>query len=238
MSSGSHSTEQIERLLLDALSLSPFHNLFFLGACKPSSALSGGTCSDKVLACRDQLKAQGVDSRLHSSFISGQETHRLLALRCSGDDYFADVGNGWPSVRLFPANRAIDYCAFGIQFRTTVTPDFVDVYQIKQGDETLSQRIPRRLKPETEILADIEQRFSGGVRYPFASGLRFAQVIGDEFLFLKDDLLRIYSQERPLKSLILPNKRAQVSALKKYFSLDVKAAGLEAWADGEQEVSV
>ena len=227
---------RIEGLMLCEFNASPFHNLFFLGLCSPSSRLAGGTCSDKVLAFRAQLGAQGVQARLHSSFIQGQETHRLLALDIGGEDYFADVGNGWPSIKLFPANRAVSYSAFGIEFRSLLTPDYVDVYQIKQGVESLSQRIPRRIKPQAQILADIEQRFSGGASYPFASGLRFAQVIDDEFLFLKDDTLRIYSATSELRSLHLPSRHACVTALEDHFGLDVKAVGLCAWADEEHEV--
>lgn len=218
---------KVHELLLDEFSTVPFHNLFYLGVCQPGSLktpfLAGGTCSDKVLSFRKRLLAEDIPARLHHAVINGQICHRVLALELDGARYFADVGNGWPSVRLFPADREISYVAYGIEFSSLLNGEWLDVYQRKQGSKTLSVRIPLVLPDELQVLQQINDRFDGRIAYPFTDGFRFAQVRADQFLFLKRNSLRIYQPGRALVTVDLPDRQAQLSALETYFGV----AGLE-----------
>ncbi|WGL15205.1 hypothetical protein PVT68_10505 [Microbulbifer bruguierae] len=226
MNKGALSIHEIEQLMLDEFRATPFHNLLYLGLCGPSCALEGGTCSDKVLAFQARLQSAGVSARLHNAWINHQLCHRVLALELDDGVYYADVGNAWPSIRLFPAAREVRYRAFGIVFQTRLRDAFLDVYQLKPGSETLSQSIPLRLEPESAVITAIARRFSGEMNYPFSAGLRYAQVIGDKFLFLKGDELRIFSDHKATRSLRFTSLSSQLSALRNYFGLDLDDCGL------------
>jgi len=226
MSTRAVSIMAIEQWLLEEFRTTPFHNLFYLGLCRPSCALGGGTCSDKVLAFQARLRRLGVNARLHNARINGQLCHRVLALALEDGVYFADVGNGWPSIRLFPADREICYAAYGIVFQTHLREAYLDVYQIKQGRESLSLSIPLTLEPESAVKSAIARRFNGEISYPFRAGLRYAQVVADDFLFLKGHELRIFSQRAAVQTIRLASPASQLSALQSYFGLDLNACGL------------
>jgi hypothetical protein len=53
--------------------------------------------------------------------------------------------------------------------------------------------VPFQSKPEADIYADIDARFQD--TYPFTGRIRFAQIINDKFLFLRDTDLYTYSDE-------------------------------------------
>ncbi|WP_299591310.1 arylamine N-acetyltransferase [uncultured Microbulbifer sp.] len=220
------SISEIEQMILDEFQATPFHNLFYLEWCIPSRALGGGTCSDKVLALRTRLQCANVSARLHNSWINDQLCHRVLALELDDGVYYADVGNGWPSFRLFPADREVRYKAFGIVFQTRLRNQFLDVYQIKEGRESLSQSIPKQKQRESAVISAINQRFNGEISYPFRAALRYAQVVDDDFLFLKGDELRIYSDRAITRRIQISNRTSQLSALQTYFGLDLEACGL------------
>lgn len=221
MSGYSSLVDKVHQLLLDEFRTVPFHNLFFLGLCHAGGADSptGGTCSDKVLAFRDRLSAQGIQARLHSAFINGQNCHRVLVLDLEGERYFADVGNGWPSVRLFPAERDSSYLAYGIEFLSYRNGDWLDIYQRKEGRCSLSVRIPLALMEEEQVELVIQNRFDGSTEYPFDDGIRFAQVLGDAFVFLKRDKLRIFRSDRDVETVVLPDWRDQITELEARFGI-------------------
>ena len=129
---------------------------------------------------------------MHTAFIGGQELHRLARVRVGDELFFADVGNGWPSLKLYPADRTVSFRCFGMGFRTEVADGRVSVFHEKRGRESLQLEIDVCGKSESEIRADIEGRFSSGVVYPFSSSLRFSLVVGGRFLFLRGDRLEIY----------------------------------------------
>ncbi|MBB5211890.1 hypothetical protein [Microbulbifer hydrolyticus] len=233
MSTRAVSIVAIEQWVLEEFRATPFHNLFYLGLCRPSYALGGGTCSDKVMAVQARLRSAGVNARLHTARINNQLCHRVLALALEDGVYFADVGNGWPSIRLFPADREICYAAYGIVFQTRLREGYLDVYQIKQGCERLSLSIPLKLERESTVKSAIARRFNGEITYPFSTGLRYAQVVGDEFLFLKGNELRIFSQGTAVQSIHLASPASQLSALHAYFGLDLAACGLS--DDGHEQ---
>lgn len=221
MSGYSSLVDKVHQLMLDEFRTVPFHNLFYFGLCHAGMAGSprGGTCSDKVLAFRDRLAAQGIKARLHSAFINEHNCHRVLVLDLEGVRYFADVGNGWPSVRLFPAERDSSYLAYGIEFSSYRNGDWLDIYQQKAGRCSLSVRIPLALMEEEQVEQAIQNRFDGSTEYPFDDGIRCAQVLGDTFVFLKRDRLRIFRADRSVETVALPDWRDQVTALEARFGI-------------------
>ena len=186
------SVTAVEALMLRHFREEPFHNLFMIYE-RQEGAVPGGTCSDKTLSFVEDCRLAGFDVALHSGFIKGEEIHRLARLRIDGRDFFADVGNGWPSLHLYPADREVSYHCFGIGFRTEIRDGRVSVFYEKGGDEALQLEIDVRGRPESEIMEDIKNRFNSGMVYPFSDRLRFSRVVGDRFLFLRSDSLEIYS---------------------------------------------
>lgn len=225
MSSSAQLINKIERLLLDEFCESPFHNLYYLGYCKPEESGWGGTCSDKVLLFKNKLASYGIKASLHCALINGQEMHRLLALDIEGVIYFADVGNGWPSIRLFSSQFETSYTAFGITYKSRLRGDFLEVYQIKAGKQSLSVVIPLKLQDERQVYDAIEARFDGTTRYPFDNSVRFSQVVGDSFIFLKGRLLRIYNEDKPVQIIELSSEGRLLEVIEVFFNADLKRLG-------------
>jgi arylamine N-acetyltransferase len=186
------SVRAVEALMLEHFQTEPFHNLHLIYGPRLGAVVPGGTCSDKTLSFVAACHKAGFDASLHTAFIGGQEIHRLARIRLGDELFFADVGNGWPSLKLYPADHAISFCCFGMGFRTEVAGGRVCVFHEKRGRESLQLEIDVRGKPEPEIRADIERRFDSGIVYPFSSSLRFSLVVGSRFLFLRGDRLEIY----------------------------------------------
>jgi arylamine N-acetyltransferase len=184
--------ELAESIILEAFMTEPFHTLAFLYDVSPQEENFGGTCSDKVLSVMKKLKREGFKVYIHSSFIGNIECHRLLRLIIGEQEYFADVGNGWPSIKLFPASKNMEYSCYGIYFESIVYNEYVEIYQTRVGIKKHTLTIPLKSKPETAIMKDISNRFNN--LYPFTGKLRFAQIINDRFLFLRDSELHIYSE--------------------------------------------
>lgn len=190
--SGSSELIEAEKLLLEHFKFQPFHNLHMIYGEKLLSKPPGGTCSDKTLSFIADARQQGLDVALHSALIDGQEIHRLASVKIGQQQYFVDIGNGWPSLKLYPVDRPINYRCFGMRFRTEVDEKNVTVFHEKNGSETLQMEIPFTSRSETEILTAIEQRFTSGIVYPFSKKLRFSMIVGDRFLFLRDDRVEFY----------------------------------------------
>lgn len=187
-------TSAIEALILEKFKTEPFHNLRLLYGNRLMSPIQGGTCSDKTLSFLNAAKLAGFDVSLHSGFIDGREIHRLARVCIDGRLFFADVGNGWPALRLYPADREISYRCFGMGFRTEISGPWVTVFHEKNGRESQQLEINTHGRPESEILADISRRFNSGVVYPFSNSLRFSMLVGNKFLFLRGERLEIYRE--------------------------------------------
>lgn len=183
-----------EKIILESFCEEPFHSLFFFYNLNQTHVChEGGTCSDKVISVKEKLKKEGFDVKLHSSFINGKECHRLLKLNIDKKSYFADVGNAWPSYKLFSTDEVTRYKCFGIEFRSNVFTDRITLSQKRHDFTGETVFIPIESKPESKILNDIKLRFESTEDFPFANKFRFAQIIGSEFLFIRDNELHRYS---------------------------------------------
>lgn len=189
------SVQAVEALIFEHFQTEPFHNLHLIYGPRFKSAVPGGTCSDKTLSFVAAGLRAGFDVSLHTAFIGGQEIHRLARVRVGEGLFFADVGNGWPSLKLYPADRAVSFRCFGMGFRTEVADGWISVFREKNGRESLQLKIDVCGKPESDIRADIEKRFSSGIIYPFSKSLRFSLVVGSQFLFLRGDQLEFYCDD-------------------------------------------
>ncbi|MDP2609634.1 arylamine N-acetyltransferase [Oceanobacter sp. 1_MG-2023] len=184
-----------ESLLLHHFRTQPFHNLNLLYNSGEPCGLPGGTCSDKTLSYLADARAQGLNAHLHTAFIGGKEIHRLVRLHINAETYFADVGNGWPAIKLISATRNIEYSCFGMRYRTEVDADWVRVFHQRQGKESLQMEIWLRPRCEEDILKDIHARYNSGIQYPFSRSVRFSAIVGEHFLFLRGESLQIYGEE-------------------------------------------
>lgn len=214
------SVRAVEALLMAKFRTEPFQNLTLIygSSYRP---LPGGTCSDKTISFINAGRQAGFDVALHSGFIGGREIHRLARVRIHDEVYFADVGNGWPAVRLYPAHKEIMYHVFGMRFRTEIANNRIAVFHERQGREVFQVEFDICGRPESEIRAAIDARFTSGIHYPFSDSVRFSQIIGNRFLFLRGDRLEIYSDEGVecidrIDDLSIP------AVLQEYFRFDVQ----------------
>lgn len=183
-----------EALLLYHFRTEPFHNLHLLFNNGEPLDIPGGTCSDKTLSFLNDARKMRFDAYLHTAFIGGQEIHRLVRMHIDKQIYFADAGNGWPAIKLFPAHEPISFRCFGMSYRTEILNGRIAVYHEKEGKESLQMEIDPAPRPEEEILAEIAARYTSGIRYPFSDSMRFSMIRNEQFLFLRGDTLLIYSK--------------------------------------------
>ena len=212
---------EVEEIIKRCFENVPFHNLYFMNDVIPHSTQWGGTCSDIVLGVQKSLADNGIKSHLHSSFINGEETHRLLRIIIDEEEYFADVGNGWPSMKLFSAANETEYSCYGITFRSILEDEFLHISNIRKGVEKRSVSVPLVSKSEQLILRDIERRYVSEIEYPYKNSIRFAQVIDNRFLFLRGDILYIYSTDVEDCEEIDVSEHNLSTVLSSYFRFDL-----------------
>lgn len=188
------SLQAIHDLIKNHFVTEPFHNLYLLYK-KKSLIGYGGTCSDKTASFIAAARQQGFDAQWHTAFIADREIHRLARITIAGKIYFADIGNGWPAFKLYPADQEVYYQCFGMHFRTKISENKMKVFHLCKGRESLQMEINFPQKPEKEILRDIESRFDSGIIYPFSKDLRFSLAVDDQFLFLRGNNLEIFTEE-------------------------------------------
>lgn len=209
-----------QQILLDKFQREPFHNFYLLNDVQPTTGVYGGTCSDKTLSYLEAAKSAGLDAHLHSARIGGKEIHRLVRLEIDNQRYFADIGNGWPSIHLFPANTPIEYECYGMAYRTRVEEGVITVYHRKNGIEKQQMEIDIEEKPDAEIRQSIANRFSANITYPFSNQLRFSMISGRRFLFIRDTLLEIYS-DAGYEEISSLTKIDIKTLIMKYFKYDI-----------------
>jgi arylamine N-acetyltransferase len=212
-----------QQILLGKFKKEPFHNLYLLNNAQPITTAYGGTCSDKTLSYLAAVKAVGLEAYLHSARIGGQDIHRLVRLEIDNQRYFADIGNGWPSIQLVPAAHPITYECYGMRFRTTIVNGVITVHHCKRGVEKQQMEIDITAKPEAEIYQSIAKRFSSNITYPFSNQLRFSMVVGERFLFIRDTQLEIYSSScyEEIPNISMSNLQVIID---EYFSYDIKCS--------------
>jgi len=185
-----------EKILLDKFKLEPFHNLYLLNNIEPKNFYNGGTCSDKTLSYLSGARKNNLEAYLHTARIGGLNIHRLIRLEINNQRYFADVGNGWPSIQLYPAFKNVNYKAYGMVFRTEINDDVITVYHTKCGIEKKQMEIYIKKQSEQEIYTDISNRYSGSIVYPFSKNLRFSMIVGQRFMFIRGNTLEIYNTNK------------------------------------------
>ncbi|KVX03053.1 hypothetical protein [Shewanella frigidimarina] len=185
----------IEALLLKHYEQEPFHNLYLFYGKKPIPYKYGGTCSDKTLSFIDEARSLGFKVYLHSGYIDGKEVHRLARVQIGKRTYFADIGNGWPAIKLYPEDEEILYSCFGMKFHTKINKNIISVFNTRNGIEHLQLVIDTRPRCENEIIKDIDKRFTSGINYPFSNSIRFSLIVNNKFLFLRGESLEIYSSD-------------------------------------------
>ena len=212
--------QDAEALMLEHFCTEPFHNLHLLFNSGKTLDIPGGTCSDKTLSFLKEARAMGFNAHLHSAYIGGQEIHRLVRMHIGGRIYFADIGNGWPAIKLIPADEPISYQCFGMGYRSEVQNDRISIYHEKQqGRESLQLEIDPIPRLEEDILADIKARYSSGITYPFSNSVRFSLIKGDQFLFLRGNKLEIFHEFKPIIYNI--SKENIINVLKDYFGTEL-----------------
>jgi len=214
--------QTIEDLILGKFKTEPFHNLYLACGYTQTTLSYGGTCSDKALSVYEALRARGIEASLHAAFIGGAEIHRLVRVTVGGDAYFADVGNGWPSVKMYPCDRDIAFSCYGIRFRSVISRRHMSVYSTRNGAEYHQMDICFERRSEAAIRGDIEVRFQGGIEYPFSRGIRFSMVVGERFLFLRDEQLGIYSATAPYEEVSGIDRTKLHQVLKERFGFDLE----------------
>lgn len=222
-SSSSKVIDAVESLMLEKFRQEPFHNLRLIYGEEAASAVPGGTCSDKTLSFLSAAKKAGFEVGLHSAVIQGEEKHRLARVHIDGRTYFADIGDGWPVLKLYPADREVAFRAFGIGFRTEIHGERLLVFCERQGREDLQLEITLRPRAEQDILREIERRFTSGIQYPFSRSLRFSRIVGDRFLFLRGERLEVYG-ERGLEAVHEVEADDVPQALREYFGCELDPA--------------
>lgn len=224
----------VEALMLKKYTKEPFHNLYLLHGKEPMNPEYGGTCSDKTLSFLRAARQAGFRASLHSGYIGGREIHRLAKIEIEGRSFFADVGNGWPALKLYPLDREISYSFFGMGFRTEIRGWRMTVFHRRSGTEARQLEIDFDCKPEPEIMADIAARFRGGIVYPFSHSVRFALVVGDRFLFLRGERLEIYS-DRAFEVVEGISASRVPAVLREYFGFDMQPllAGFDTTGRGD-----
>lgn len=215
--------DKIEALLLKEFETVPFHNLFMLNNKNVVASGLGGTCSDKVLHFKNVLSKYGISSRLHSAFIDDIECHRMLLVEINNQTYFIDVGSGWPSTKLLPAFKQIEYSVYGMTFKTQLSDENLLLFHKTTEDLKLTCTIPLKQKPEKDIIHDIKNRFDNTTIYPFQNSLRFSKVINNNFYFLKGNRLRIFNQNSITEKVLTLNEVFDL--ITRTFSFDL--SGLE-----------
>lgn len=182
--------ELVEDIIAAKFSTEPFHTLYFMNRRRPAGKAFGGTCSDKTLSVHEALRARGIRSQLHTGLLGGAPTHRVLRILIGDRVFFADVGNGWPSLKLYPADRDASFSCFGIRFSSEVRDGQLLVQQERDGKLVRNVEIALGAQDQTDVRDAMDRRFAE--TYPFSGKLRFAQVVDHEFLFLRGQQLFRY----------------------------------------------
>lgn len=186
--------EIAETILLEKFRTEPFHNFHRLKETKKISSCEGGTCSDKTKSYINTLNEKGAKADLHTALIDNKYNHQITRIEFEGHSYFADVGNGWPSIYLYPDYEEVDYHCYGMRFRSQIHNDTIKIFHTRNNIEKLQMEFNRIPQSQELVKKNINKRFANNIKYPFDKGLRFSMIVGDRFLFIRNNELQIYSE--------------------------------------------
>lgn len=212
--------KRAEAILLEKFKTEPFHNFNRLKETSRFSECIGGTCSDKTMSYLKALEQNGIHGYLHTAIIRKQFNHQLARIEYKGNSYFADVGNGWPSIFLYPSDKEVNYMCYGMEFRTEIQDEQIKIFHTRNGRETIQMEFNRNPQPQKLIKKKIECRFSNDIHYPFDAGLRFSLVVEDQFIFIRDSNIYIYSN-KGLKIIAGVTMINFQNIVKEYFSFNL-----------------
>lgn len=183
-----------EIILLKKFRTEPFHNFQRLEGASKFNSCIGGTCSDKIKSYINILKANGINAELHTALIDNKFKHQIARIEFEGHSYFADAGNGWPTICLYPDYKEVNYSCYGMNFRSEIHNDTIKVFHTRLNEEKLQMEFNYYPQDQELVKMNIKNRFIDKIEYPFDKGLRFSMVVGDSFLFIRNNELQIYSE--------------------------------------------
>jgi len=218
-----------ESVLHEKFVTEPFHSLYHLYGLANTQNLDlsyGGTCSDKALSYIQALQKEHITAGIHSACIGGKPIHRVVRIVINEQVYFADPGNGWPAIKLYPAFCSSMFQCFGMTFRSKLIRnqakgDMLIVYHNKNGQEKEQMRINTTPQSQQQIEQQIHDRFKPDKLYPFSHKLRFSRVKGEQFLFLRGGELSIYSAFQATKKHPVNTNNLQ-QVIKTHFQFDIR----------------
>lgn len=212
--------EITKTILLEKFRTEPFHNFHRLKETERYNSCLGGTCSDKTSSYINTLNQKGIKAFLHTALIDEKYNHQLARIEFEEHSYFADVGNGWPSIYLYPDNKEVDYYCYGMRFRSEIHNDTIKVYHTRNNKEKLQMEFSRIPQSQELVQKNINKRFTNNIEYPFDKGLRFSMVVANRFLFIRNNELQIYSdKECSFLDTVSVNNLSDI--VKEYYFFDI-----------------
>ena len=219
----------IEQTIYKIFEDEPFHNLYQrYGLAFPKYRMDdGGSCSVKSLSAQRRLLNLthcNIATELHDSIVHfNNHSYRHLVLKIThhGCIYFADIGNGWPAIKLFPTSHNIKFHCAGIGFYSKLYRKIIKIYQARDGKSFHYLTIPLTTKSEFHSKRQINEHFNhfNENRAPNKE-LRFAQIIDNQFLFLRGNQINVYHEDYKKKYDISSKPIAEV--LEKYFRFQLE----------------
>jgi len=209
-----------EKVLLEKFRIEPFHNFHRLNETSKFSSCIGGTCSGKTQSYVDALNKKGIKAYLHTAIIDNKFNHQLARIEFKENSYFADVGNGWPSLYLYPVNKEVNYTCYGMNFRSEIHNKTVRIFHTRLDEEKLQMEFNLTPQSQESVRENIRNRFTSNKIYPFDRGLRFSMIVDDSFLFLRNNEIQFYNdKEYYILNGVTPDNLAEV--VKKHFNFDL-----------------
>lgn len=179
--------KQIEKEIHKYLKKYPFHNLFILY--KNGNIVApefGGTCSDRSMHFKVKLekkfKNSNIDFKLHRAYINDKDTHTIIRININNNIYFADVGMGFPMVKLFPASMGIKFESYGIKFESTVINNSLSVYYSdNENTKKKLMHITLDMQSQKEVLDKITKRSEYLSNIPLSKDLQYLFIHDGKF---------------------------------------------------------
>jgi len=211
--------EIAESILMEKFRTEPFHNFHRLKETENFSSC-GGTCSDKTKSYIRALHENGIKANLHTALIDNKYNHQIARIEFEGHSCFADAGNGWPSIYLYPDNKEVNYRCYGMSFRSEIYNDTIKIFHTRNNIEKLQMEFNRIPQSQELVKKNMNRRFTNNTEYPFDMGIRFSMVVADRFLFIRNNELQIYSDtEYSSFDIVSPNNLSDIIKEHYYFTI-------------------